>query len=155
MTKPVCWWCCYPFDWDSLHFPHTFTANTFHTVGHFCSWGCMKAYSIERGKFDACDYITLMRKRIEGKITPIKRAPSRFCLELFGGNVSIEDFRSGIPIRVNVPGEVFNMVTSTKEEKIEIFKLKREKPLEREKGKLENSLGVVRKCHAVGKGKKQ
>lgn len=152
--KPVCWWCCYPFEWESLHFPYAFTSNTFHTTGHFCSWGCMKAYAIKRGKFDTCDYITLMRKRMEGKIKPITPAPSKYCLDMFGGNVKIEDFRSGVPIHVRIPGEAFNNIIINKEEKIEIVKLKREKPLEREKGKLENSLGVIRKCSAAGKGKK-
>lgn len=152
--KPVCWWCCYPFEWESLHFPYAFKSNTFQTTGHFCSWGCMKSYAIHRGKFDTFDYITLMRKRMEGSIKPITKAPSKYCLEMFGGDVKIEDFRSGVPIYVKIPGEVFNHVTTNKEEKIELVKLKREKPLEREKGKLENSLGVIRKCIVAGKGKK-
>lgn len=153
--KPVCWWCCHPFEWESLHFPYDFTSNIFYTTGHFCSWGCMKAYGINRGKFEACDYITLMRKRLEGKIIPVTKAPSRYCLEMFGGNVNIEEYRSGIPINVKIKGEMFYDVTTSKEEKFEAVKLKREKPLQRTKGKLETCLGIVRKCHVADQEKKK
>lgn len=153
--KPVCWWCCYPFEWESLHFPYSFTANTFYTTGHFCSWSCMKAYGINRGKFEACDYITLMRKRMEGIITPIKKAPNKYCLELFGGNVTIDEYRSGIPVNIKIPGEIFHETTVNKEEKFEPIKLKREKPLQRTKGKLETCLGIIRKCPAVDQEKKK
>lgn len=153
--KPVCWWCCYPFEWESLHFPYEFTSNTFHTVGHFCSWGCMKSYGINRGKFEACDFITLLRKRMEGKIKPIAKAPSRYCLQMFGGSVSIDDYRKGIPIHVNIPGEIFHDTIASKDEKFEPTKLKREKPLERNKGKLETCLGIIRKCPVADREKKK
>jgi len=156
--KPVCWWCCYSFEWESLHFPYAFTSNTFQTMGHFCSWSCMKAYAIDRGKLDSCELITLMRKRMEGKIKPINKAPNRYCLEMFGGMTQIEDFRNEVPVRVHIPGEAYQIV---KEEKIQLqqqsststdtLKLKRDKPLERTKGKLETSLGIIRKCHAADK----
>lgn len=161
--KPDCWWCCYPFEGESLHFPYAFKSNVFYTTGHFCSWGCLKAYGIERGKLDTCDYVTLMRKRMEGKITPIKKAPSRFCLEKFGGTVTIDEFRSEIPIRLYIPGEVFQsceinkdyVQISNNKDSTSDLKLKRDKPLEREKSKLETSLGIVRKCNrAAEKGKK-
>lgn len=156
--KPHCWWCCHPFEWESLHFPYAFTANTFHTMGHFCSWSCMKAYAIEKNKHEQCEYITLMKKRMDGKITPTQRAPSRYCLEMFGGNVSIHEFRRGDKnIYVKFPGEFYQEQIISKQEKhIEIgdLKLKREKPLERSKGKLETSLGVIRKCHAASEEKK-
>lgn len=152
--KPVCWWCCYPFDWESIHFPYALKSNVFLTTGHFCSWGCMKAYAIDKGKMDACELIMLMRKRVEGKMTPVQKAPSKYCLEMFGGDVSIEQFRNGIPVHVHIPGEAFQIVKSNKEEKFEIIKLKREKPLEREKNKLESSLGVIRKCSVAHKERK-
>lgn len=153
--KPNCWWCCYPFEWESLHFPYDFVSNVFHTTGHFCSWGCMKAYAIERGKLDACSYITLMRKRMEGKIIPIRTAPKRYCLEMFGGDVTIEEFRSDIPITLKIPGEIYQTHIATREQKTEsILNLKREKPLARKNGKLETSLGIIRKCHAADQEKR-
>lgn len=110
----------------------------------------MKAYAIDKDKHEQCEYITLMRKRIEGKIKPTQRAPSRYCLEMFGGNVPIDEFRSGrFVYTTKLPGEFYQEQIVTKQEKpVEIggLKLKREKPLERSKGKLETSLGIIRKC---------
>lgn len=148
--KPNCWWCCYPFEWESLHFPYAFKANTFYTTGHFCSWECMKAYAINHNKGEQCEYITLMKKRINGKTTPTKMAPSRYCLEMFGGTVSIDEYRKGgVTYVVKIPGEFYQEPVVTQIDKpIESgeLKLKREKPLERSRGKLETSLGVIRKC---------
>ena len=149
-AKPVCWWCCHSFDWESLHFPFGFRSNVFRTTGHFCSWGCMKAYGIQRNDPRFFDLITLMRKRIEGKITPIKTAPSRYSLKLFGGPLSIEEFRSGIPVRMFMPGELYQepLVETTRETQTTgMLQLKREKPLKRDcaSNKLEASLGIIRK----------
>lgn len=152
-----CWWCCHPFEWESLHFPYAFKSNLFYTTGHFCSWECMKAYAIDRNKLNECELISLMKKRMEGKLTPTNRAPSRYILKLFGGTVSIDEFRKGVPIIVKIPGEIYQEVSVTKGSIPQPssyadgeLKLKREKPLERAKCKLETSLGIVRKCSAAG-----
>ena len=159
MIKPVCWWCCYPFEGDSLHFPYAFKANVFYTTGHFCTWSCMKAYAIDKNRLEECEYITLMRKRMEGKISATKKAPSRYMLEMFGGTLDITEFRNVSPnTLIKIPGEIFQQQTIFKEDKpTEGLRLKREKPLERSKGKLETSLGItVRKCQpaAVSETKK-
>lgn len=156
--KPVCWWCCHGFNWDSLHFPYKLKSNVFYTTGHFCSWECMKSYAVDKNYLEECEYITLMRKRSEGKITPTKRAPSRYSLEMFGGTLKIEEFRTcSTVIVVKIPGEVFQHQSIIKEDRPVDgggscgggLKLKREKPLERSKGKLETSLNVIRKCQRV------
>ncbi len=159
--KPHCWWCCHSFDWDALHFPHAFVSNVFYTTGYFCSWECMKAYGIDRGKFETCDFITLMRKRVEGKVTHTKSAPNKKCLKMFGGTVCIEEFRKSTcnTIDVSIPGEIFQQQTVIKNDITNSttggLKLKRDKPLERSKSKLETSLGIIRKCPAAGQDKKQ
>ncbi len=148
-----CWWCCHPFDWEPLHFPYAFVSNVFHTTGYFCSWGCMKAYAIDRAKYNNCELITLMRKRMEGKVTHTKSAPMRQALQMFGGPLTIEEFRSGVPgvTCVKVPGEflehtvVLSSAGPSCTSSSEFVKLKREKPLERSKSKLETSLGIIRK----------
>lgn len=155
-SKPVCWWCCHSFGWDALHFPYSFKSNVFHTTGYFCSWECMKAYAIDKNRLEECEYITLMRKRMEGKLNSTKRAPSKYSLQLFGGSLTIDEFRRNVPCTIKIPGEIFQQQSVIKEDKpVEGLKLKREKPLERTKGKLETSLGVIRKCHAVVQGTSQ
>lgn len=150
--KPVCWWCCHGFEWESLHFPYKFKSNVFYTTGHFCSWECMKAYAIDRDFTQECEFITLMKKRMEGKISHTKRAPNKYALELFGGTLKIDEFRSRPQVVIKIPGEIFQAQSIIKEDKpVDSstgtgLKLKREKPLERTKGKLETSLNVIRKC---------
>jgi len=157
MEKPVCWWCCHPFEWESLHFPIKYKGDVFHTTGHFCSWGCMKAYGIQQDDPRFFDLITLMRKRTEGKITPTRTAPSRYCLTLFGGTLSIDEFRSGIPIRVFIPGEVYQeplVEIVTPSSQGATLQLKREKPLKRDvANNLETSLGIIRKKCGGGAAK--
>lgn len=171
VTSVACWWCCHLFDWESLHFPYKFKANTFYTTGHFCSWECMKAYAIHNNKFEQCEYITLMKKRMTGRITTTKRAPSRYCLKMFGGTMSIEEYRkANCNIRIKIPGEIYQthdvtfnesktQISSGGESTTQNLRLKRNKPLERSKGKLETSLGIIRKCNpcaadSSGKGSK-
>jgi hypothetical protein len=118
----------------------------------------MKAYAIDRNKLEQCEYITLMRKRMEGRINTTKRAQTRYSLQKFGGALTIEEFRKMTPCVVKIPGEVYqchetikskDTVTNTNTVNGDL-KLKREKPLERSKGKLETSLGIiVKKCPAV------
>ena len=148
MGKSACWWCCHPFEWESIHWPYEYMnrSNTYNTIGHFCSWSCMKSYAIDKRKLETCEYITLMRKRLEGRIQPTVPAPRKEVLEMFGGTVKIEDFRRRPEcISLIMPGEVYQIPIVKVFEDFGEMKLKREKPLERSKGKLENSLGIIRK----------
>jgi hypothetical protein len=116
----------------------------------------MKAYAVDKNRLGECEYITLMKKRMEGKISVTKKAPSRYTLEMFGGSITIEEFRKGCPVVIKIPGEIFQQQEVFKDEKpVDGLKLKRVKPLERSKGKLETSLGVIRKCHPVADSDKK
>jgi len=114
-----CWWCCHPIEGEELHLPYKYDSirNQFKSVGFFCSWGCMKAYNIEKYKTGGtggiiAENITLMRKRKSktGKLTLVKAAPHRYALDTFGGSLSIEEFRkcteeNDIPL-VLLPNEI-------------------------------------------------
>jgi hypothetical protein len=95
-----------------------------------------------------------MRLKLEGppvKLT--KTAPRKEVLEMFGGDVTIENFRKEPErITITMKGEIYQLpvINIGKFEKKDdlstgIIKLKRTKPLERLKGSLENSLGITRK----------
>jgi hypothetical protein len=118
----------------------------------------MKAYAFDKNKAeDTYELITLYKKRLEGKIgSPVKRAPKKECLELFGGSVNIEDFRkSSKPIFVHLPHEHFqiqiinnNQLKQQAAQPSNELQLKRVKPLERNKGRLET---VLNKCSNAAK----
>lgn len=172
-----CWWCCHPIEGEELHLPYKYDSrrDKFESVGFFCSWGCVKAYNIEKYKTGGIggiisENITLMRKRKhkEGRLKPVKAAPHRHALEVFGGTLTIEEFRkcteeNDIPM-VLLPNEIHTCQEVVKVKKhvmkeptvqdlqdkmneIKLtdtsLKLKREKPLKRNQNSLMDSLGIT------------
>jgi len=154
-----CWWCCHPFEGPDLHIPFKYDdrRKQFKTMGHFCSWPCMKAYNIDRagpryGEYQ--QFITLMRKHVYEILGPCRVAPKRQCLSVFGGTMSIEEFRGGAdPPMINLPNEMHivcltESIQTTVQKSVPNtgeLKLKREKPLKRAESSLEKSLGIKRK----------
>ena len=162
-----CWWCCLPFENTPLSLPTRYDdrRQKFTTSGTFCSWSCMKTYALDhyglsRGSI-MCGHMVMMRKKLYDKIGHIKPAPKRQSMKHFGGNLTIEEFRSNACIDKEKPNTIITteankMVLTqdfTKNQKMyEIknascdsnqLKLKREKPLKREKNNLESVLGLV------------
>jgi len=92
--------------------PYEFKNNQFKTMGQFCTWGCVKAFNMERDKYNqniVVDLITLYRKRAYGEIKPLKSAPSRFALKAFGGTMTIEEFRRGADVNITFPDDIRSM----------------------------------------------
>ena len=100
-TDICCWWCCHKFDNTSCTLPTKYDSlrKRFTFVGVFCSWNCTKAYN-----FDKCDclvgqrsgLITLLVQQMYGitRAINIKAAPPRQALKMFGGYLSINEFRN-------------------------------------------------------------
>jgi hypothetical protein len=157
-----CWWCCHPFEGPEKHYPHKYDdrRRRFSTTGHFCSWSCVKAWAIDRGGARAGEcqmYIALMRKHEYGRYVPCFAAPKRQALQVFGGTLTIEEFRAGFqkePVSVLLPYEAYilpsvnqgaGVVTTPADVSFGCdLKLRREKPLARTKSKLESALGITR-----------
>jgi len=100
----LCWWCCHNIDGAILNLPLKYDEHRKHftTLGYFCSWECMKAFSIDeyginRGGLINSN-IAIMRREMEGKLSMTRRAPSRFLLDVFGGPLSIQEFRNNTNI---------------------------------------------------------
>ena len=98
-TDQWCWHCCHPFDTQPLPMPVKYDErrDIFHVMGTFCSFACMKAYNGESAsylKYVNANNITLFHKRCTGRLRGIRRAPPRVALRVFGGHMSIEEFRA-------------------------------------------------------------
>lgn len=112
-----CWWCCHPP--APLHLPLDYKNNEFKTMGHFCSWECMKAWTlknISQSKCgNVCMFINLMRVKHYGGDPRgvIKRAPSPYCLKTFGGSLDIKTFRKSNhnTVKVTFPNESHKLHT--------------------------------------------
>jgi|TARA_B110000977_G_C10912917_1_gene430010 hypothetical protein len=113
-------------------------------------------YGVNKGSI-ICGNITLMRKRLHGKIESIKRAPNRFDLKVFGGDLTIEEFRENNAKDTTVANKIhteavksntipfisnakkMNEIKNTKDGLV----LKRSIPLQRNQNSLESALGLV------------
>jgi|TARA_B110000503_G_C7152323_1_gene415769 hypothetical protein len=124
----------------------------------------MKTYAIEefglsRGGI-ICGNIVMMRKQMYGTIGSITHAPKRQMLKEFGGDLTIEQFRSNVKldkspakeiivepaVEMNIP--IVKNTTKMYEIKgavgtNEPLRLKRAKPLKRDQNNLESVLGLV------------
>lgn len=99
-TRKACFWCCHeigpykygmPISFDPIH-------RTFHQFGTFCSLECAAAhnFSVHTGSdrmWEIHSWIQMLAKKL-GIELPIRAAPSRFLLQMFGGPMRIEDFRA-------------------------------------------------------------
>jgi hypothetical protein len=109
------------------------------------------------------EFLALFRKQSAGKYVPTPVAPKRQTLKIFGGPLTIEEFRKSSGVNapwVHKPGDVHMVHTFGKggapdpppatdvgTEDSEL-KLKRAKPLKRTTSKLESALGIKRVASA-------
>ena len=91
-----CWWCCHTFSNDSLRLPIRKNADaSYDCVGLFCSPECTCSYIMDSGsrfgerwkQYELLHEMIKVNKKIEA-------APNRELLKVFGGHLSIEEFRS-------------------------------------------------------------
>ena len=99
-TSVCCWWCCHQFTNCPCTLPIKFDPirKRFTFIGLFCSWNCTKAYNIEKNdylKYQRSELITLLIQQMYSvkEAINIKTAPPRQCLKMFGGYMSIDEFR--------------------------------------------------------------
>lgn len=100
-TSACCWNCCHPFETTPVCIPKKYddATNLYHVYGIFCSWNCAKAHleaeynSIASEQFM---WMCIMAKDVFNCNihSDLISAPSRLCLTMFGGNMTIEEYRS-------------------------------------------------------------
>lgn len=105
-----CWWCCSKPHSDIIGMPVSFCTKTrkFRTKGSFCSFNCIVAYAIDTKCYNLyAGYIKKLYSTLTGEsiLTKIEPAPNRFMLRMFGGPLTIEEFRYA-----NVRGKVYKLV---------------------------------------------
>jgi hypothetical protein len=124
----------------------------------------MKTYAIDTSGCNRggliCGNMVMMRRKIFDKIGTIKRAPPRQKLQVFGGDMTIEQFRENAVVDKDIPKnietepvrEIVIPISDNKSKmkdiksatgKNETLRLKREKPLKRNENNLESVLGLV------------
>jgi hypothetical protein len=99
-TEVHCWWCCHAFDTMPIGMPLDFNTNTrkFRVRGVYCSFACMVAYKNDQKYRNIDSLVKYLYKKLTstngGVNLTLPCAPPRCVLQMFGGNLSIEEFRS-------------------------------------------------------------
>ena len=167
-TTNKCYWCLHGFDNKVFGLPLKITDDNFEMYGCFCSPQCAVAFNFneldDEYIWERYSYINyLYNNDTNEKIYP---APSRLVLTIFGGELSIEQFRNITEKKYNgnillpplisiIPQlEVYksnfdsnnqNLMTfnNGKIDKLNTLKLKRDKPLINKQNNLETTLKLV------------
>lgn len=158
----ACWWCCHKFNNIPIGIPEYIIKDTFYIYGCFCSFNCMLAYNYDINDnkvWDRQGYINQMKNKIDpNNNIHIKIAPPRQTLVLFGGILSIEEYRQSffilnreynyiypplIQIRGYIEEETRDLTDDNKYKinKKEQIMIKRSKPLQKQNINL-NSLFI-------------
>tara|TARA_Y100000817_G_scaffold303657_1_gene285855 strand:- start:2105 stop:2494 length:390 start_codon:yes stop_codon:yes gene_type:complete len=124
----------------------------------------MKTYAIDKYGCNRggliCGNMVMMRRKQFNKIGTIKRAPHRQRLDVFGGDLTIDQFRENNVVDEEEPDDIetepipeinIPIISNTKRlddiksatGKNETLRLKRDKPLKRNENNLESVLGLV------------
>ena len=98
-TDVWCWWCCHQFDGIPRFMPTNYdeVRKRFRVMGIFCSWSCVKAFYENEPKYSNGSKGTLLTtliRTIHGRYYDISSAPPRSALKVFGGTMTIEQFRN-------------------------------------------------------------
>jgi hypothetical protein len=96
-TNLCCWWCVHSFTNAPFGLPIKFENNMYEIQGCFCSLNCAKAYNLKENNYRTSEINSLIenfRRELFGSNSlPVITAPPRQSLSIFGGYLSIEDFR--------------------------------------------------------------
>eukprot|EP00899_Mesostigma_viride_P000412 jgi/Mesvir1/10371/Mv10571-RA.1 len=112
-TDVCCWHCCHPFDGVPAALPVGYKQGKgFLVKGVFCSFACAKSYNMDASGaqrelrnmwlFDMM--LKLWRSnpdRRRHSFKGVRPAPPRTCLKMFGGDMTIEEFRGADPLELH------------------------------------------------------
>ena len=98
ISEYACWWCCHKFNGLPIGVPNKKIDGKYHTFGNFCSFNCAAAYIYNTKSWNISDKLSLLHQMYFSvydikEYETIKSAPPKETLKLFGGPLSIEDFR--------------------------------------------------------------
>ena len=97
-TNHCCWWCCHRFTNNPIGIPIKYVDNQFNVYGNFCSFNCALTYNFysdSANKWDRSSLLHLLYKKFYGlKESSIAYAPEREFLKMFGGYMTIDEFRN-------------------------------------------------------------
>lgn len=168
-TNIHCWWCCHKFDTPPVSIPEKIYDKTYYVFGCFCSFNCAYSYNINMNDYKIWERLSMLKSlytKMYNEKTDILPAPPRKALSMFGGHISIEEFRNNnikfkkeylylippmvsiIPIieesNTNTDNNTYVPINNIKNLKLS-DKLKRTKPVNNSKYSLVKTMGLKKK----------
>ena len=150
----LCWNCCHKLNKETCGIPMKYVHGIFYIYGDFCSLECASRYAHDELKeYDFSEIFTLINlysNIIYNKKERVEIAPHRLLLKSFGGDLTIDEYRSNtsnnydirippiLPIKHLVNQYETNQVTSKN-----MLKLYRKKPLLSEKKSITSSMNLI------------
>lgn len=94
----LCWWCCHSYDNQTYGIPIKKENEVYVTKGYFCSLSCAKSYNnndniLIKEKQNRNLLIEMLNDEITENSKDVEMAPPRETLKVFGGVLTIEEFR--------------------------------------------------------------
>jgi len=109
-TNIYCWWCCHSFSNTPCCLPEYYKNGKFYVYGVFCSFNCSASYNFSKNDeeiWERYSLLNLMYKKLYNeKFVKIKLAPPREVLKIFGGYLSIDEFRENLEHN----SKIFNLI---------------------------------------------
>jgi hypothetical protein len=102
----ACFWCCHTFETPPVILPIRDQGEYIQVMGNYCSPECAMAYlfDMRQDSYARWEQLSLLN-RLYADATQIRPAPPRAALKLFGGPMSIEEYRAFVrkgKLRVDV-----------------------------------------------------
>ena len=106
----MCWNCCHSFENNIYGLPIKYIKNIFYIYGYFCSLECAARFNQDTNQnpFEIYSLINFYYNTINNTIDQsINIAPSKLVIDVFGGNQTIDEYRSSFKtnsiFNVNLP----------------------------------------------------
>lgn len=99
-TSIWCGWDSHPFNGPPVSIPKFYINKTFFVTGCYCSYSCAAKHLFSRSDITESDKLKFysllhfLKTKITGNMSKIIHAPPKETLIVFGGHLSIEEFRS-------------------------------------------------------------
>jgi hypothetical protein len=106
-TDICCWWCCHQFKNSPIGLPIKHENSQFFVKGCFCSFNCALSYNNDSNSDNSSEYeslLYLLFKKMNNatEFKEIQEAPPRESLKMFGGLLSIDEFRNSFDIKYEI-----------------------------------------------------
>ena len=154
-VSDICWNCCHKFNGVVTGLPLKYNNNIFYTIGDFCSLECCSRYAFENYNnkiYEIMPVINMYNNIKYNKTDKINMAPNKLVLKIFGGNLSINEYRKSFnsiyyitsPLIIPVTNNIYNyeFKYNNNSNNIKDLKLYRKKELTNEKNSIFNKMNL-------------